>query len=115
MFVICNKCKTDAVINTAAGKQFWYCRTCKDEVIPEGIKNKTVVNDEYYYRVKTWAYDKMKDSKPTDHPIVPGQAIDTLLDANKQEPDELVIFFEITNTANLANMYMAGWHYIGEL
>lgn len=33
--MICTKCNTDAVQNTVLGKVFYYCRTCKDEVIPE--------------------------------------------------------------------------------
>jgi len=30
--VICEKCKDTGVLNTAGGKDFWYCRTCKDEI-----------------------------------------------------------------------------------
>lgn len=31
--MICNTCLNDAVSNEAMGKTFWYCRTCKVEVL----------------------------------------------------------------------------------
>jgi len=40
--VICEKCKNAGVLNTAGGKDFWYCRTCKDEIgltpVPKAVK-----------------------------------------------------------------------------
>lgn len=30
--MICSKCSTAGVLNTVAGKDFYYCRTCKDEI-----------------------------------------------------------------------------------
>jgi DNA replicative helicase MCM subunit Mcm2 (Cdc46/Mcm family) len=33
--MVCTKCKSDAILNTVLNKEFWYCRTCKDEVKPE--------------------------------------------------------------------------------
>ena len=30
--MLCIKCNTAAIKNQALGKEFWYCRTCKDEV-----------------------------------------------------------------------------------
>jgi len=32
--MICPKCNTQAVENEALHKKFWYCRKCKDEVVP---------------------------------------------------------------------------------
>jgi hypothetical protein len=33
--MICTKCHSDGIENQALGKTFWYCRTCKDEILPE--------------------------------------------------------------------------------
>lgn len=30
--MICSKCNTEGVLNTVLGKDFYYCRTCKDEI-----------------------------------------------------------------------------------
>jgi hypothetical protein len=30
--VICQKCGNKGVLSSALGKDFWYCRTCKDEI-----------------------------------------------------------------------------------
>ncbi len=34
----CQKCNNPGVSNTAGGKDFWYCRTCKDEIMPPVAK-----------------------------------------------------------------------------
>lgn len=33
--MICPKCKNDGIFNTVAGKDFYYCRSCKEEIILE--------------------------------------------------------------------------------
>lgn len=33
--MICPKCKNEGVLNHAAGQHFYYCRTCKDEILLE--------------------------------------------------------------------------------
>lgn len=33
--MICTKCSNPGVENQAGGKTFWYCRTCKDEIMAE--------------------------------------------------------------------------------
>lgn len=40
--MICSKCKSDGVKNQALGKDFYYCRTCKEEIEMEGI-----IGDDY--------------------------------------------------------------------
>jgi hypothetical protein len=34
----CSKCSTEAIKNTALGKDFFYCRQCKEEVIETEIR-----------------------------------------------------------------------------
>lgn len=36
--MICPKCKNKGVLNTALGKEFYYCRTCKNEITAEAPK-----------------------------------------------------------------------------
>ena len=31
--MVCSKCKNDGVLKTVLGKDFFYCRTCKDEIL----------------------------------------------------------------------------------
>ena len=33
--MVCKQCGSDAIKNTALGKSFYYCRTCKIEIDPE--------------------------------------------------------------------------------
>ncbi len=33
--MICSKCKTPGIKNQALNKEFYYCRTCKEEIIDE--------------------------------------------------------------------------------
>lgn len=35
--MICSKCKNDGILNQANGKEFYYCRTCREEIILEEI------------------------------------------------------------------------------
>lgn len=36
--MICTVCNNDGIQNTANGKDFWYCRTCKTEIFAVEIK-----------------------------------------------------------------------------
>jgi hypothetical protein len=33
--MVCKKCKSDGIKNVANNKEFYYCRTCKDEILLE--------------------------------------------------------------------------------
>lgn len=35
--MICPKCKSDGILNTILGKDFYYCRTCKEEILLEEV------------------------------------------------------------------------------
>ena len=34
--IICPKCRDNGVKNSAGGKEFYYCRTCKEEITEDG-------------------------------------------------------------------------------
>lgn len=38
--MICSKCNNQGVENHALGKPFWYCRTCKDEIVDQNLVEK---------------------------------------------------------------------------
>lgn len=35
--MICKKCNTEGVKNQAMGKEFYYCRNCKEEIMLEEV------------------------------------------------------------------------------
>lgn len=43
--MVCGTCKDTGVKNTALGKEFYYCRTCKKEIELESVV-KAVFNEE---------------------------------------------------------------------
>jgi hypothetical protein len=49
--MLCPKCDNETVKNTALGKEFYYCRTCKEEVIALrcSVCNITIANAVYIY------------------------------------------------------------------
>ena len=36
--MICNKCNDEGILNSALGQEFYYCRTCKEEIQLEVVK-----------------------------------------------------------------------------
>ena len=51
--MICSKCKNQGILNSAGGKEFYYCRTCKEEIGLEDAATTTFELDNW-----TW---------PTEH------------------------------------------------
>lgn len=43
--MICSKCKNVGILNTVLGKDFYYCRTCKEEILLEEEKNPDMDKD----------------------------------------------------------------------
>lgn len=37
LFMVCSKCKSNGIENSALGKVFYYCRTCRDEIRAEPV------------------------------------------------------------------------------
>ena len=37
-FMVCEKCKNEGVFNTVAGQDFYYCRTCKEEIVLKEVE-----------------------------------------------------------------------------
>ena len=58
----CNKCYNEAITNTAGGKEFYYCRTCKLEVPvlrhalydTDGIESLGEMTDEERAEAEAW-------------------------------------------------------------
>lgn len=36
--MICFKCKNDGILNQANGKDFYFCKTCREEIVLEDVK-----------------------------------------------------------------------------
>lgn len=47
--MICPKCKNVGILNTVLGKDFYYCRTCKEEILLEEVKTSTHISDPQEY------------------------------------------------------------------
>lgn len=35
--MVCSKCKNAGILNTVLGKNFYYCKTCKEEIFLEEV------------------------------------------------------------------------------
>ena len=35
--MVCPKCKNTGILNTVLGKDFYYCKTCKEEILLEEV------------------------------------------------------------------------------
>lgn len=44
--MICPKCKNDGVLNQANGKDFYFCKTCREEIILEEIQPSADITQE---------------------------------------------------------------------
>lgn len=65
--MICQTCSNPGVLNTVAGKDFYYCRTCKDEIKLELVLMKpeikltkpkwyTVLTEKEFFATRTTYY-----------------------------------------------------------
>ena len=43
--MVCPKCKNVGILNTVLGKDFYYCKTCKEEILLEEVQRSTYEGD----------------------------------------------------------------------
>jgi len=55
--MVCQKCKNSGVLNTANHKDFWYCRTCKEEILLESKQDEQVDWTEVNRLFEEWNHD----------------------------------------------------------
>lgn len=44
--MICPKCKNDGILNQANGKDFYFCKTCREEIILEEVQPSADITQE---------------------------------------------------------------------
>lgn len=71
---VCPKCNGEAVWNQALGKDFWYCRTCKEEISPHAPNKREDKKKKDEQEDDTWPYFTMASLAPGAITYVPPTA-----------------------------------------